>query len=90
MLNSIKHILNEEKLLWQGKRELNKMDKIFGWIMFILFWLEIYFYLFYWYKIELLFQSLSYLPYGVLFSGVIVISPIIFMSEMFVHLRGPG
>lgn len=86
MLEKIKYILHEEKLLWQDKRSLNNRDTIFGVIMMIMFYGELAVYLFCWNEIENFALTLSTLQL-VLFAGFIMLSPVVLMFEMIIHLR---
>lgn len=87
MLNKIKEILHNEKLLWKAERQPTKKDKIFGYFLFIPFCLSLYFLLFclnefstYMEKFPVYVQLLS--------AAAIIIIPILLCGSSIIHILG--
>ena len=87
-LKKIKKAWHSEKLLWQGKRDLNKVDEIIGKVALAISVMNIYIYGFYLPEIEeFIFSfdiSISFFLCILFFGG-----PLFILSMAIIHLEEP-
>ena len=82
MLKKIKKAWHSEKLLWQGKRDLNKVDEIIGKVALAISVMNIYIYGFYLPEIEKFIFSFDI---SISFFG----GPLFILSMAIIHLEEP-